>query len=148
MKSILLVFTLLLAPVTEGANQNPPAGTCILRVHVTGFRSQRGAAGASIFKSADGWPEQNDKAFAQNEVPISGNEATIPFHLPPGKYGVVALDDQKKNHKLDRNLLGVPTEGFGFANNPAVFLTAPPFEAASVNVGCPVTNIDVKLIYK
>jgi uncharacterized protein (DUF2141 family) len=58
------------------------------------------------------------------------------------------LHDENKNEKLDRNFLSIPTEGFGFANNPRVFLTAPPFAQASVDVTCPVTEINVKMIYK
>ena len=42
----------------------------------------------------------------------------------------------------------IPKEGFGFANNPHVNLTTPSFKEASVNVTCPVTEINVTLQYK
>ena len=147
MKSIFLVFTLVLAPAAKSANLSP-ADKCLLRVHATGFRNQKGAAGAELFTSPDGWPEKNDKSFADEEVPITGTQATLSFHAPPGRYAVVVLHDENQNRKLDRDFLGVPTEGFGFANNPPVFLKSPPFEAAAVNLTCPTTDIDVKMIYK
>jgi uncharacterized protein (DUF2141 family) len=125
-----------------------PEGKCTLRIHATGFRSQKGMADAVIFASPDGWPEQKDKSVADDAVPISGSEATFTFKLPPGKYAVAVLDDANENQKLDRNLLGVPTEGFGFANNPPVFLTAPSFAQAAVPLLCPVTRVPVKIIYK
>ena len=121
---------------------------CTLLIHVTGLRNQKGYAGAAIFASPDGWPEKQDKAVAHDGWPFSGSAATLTFKLAPGKYGVVVLHDENKNEKLDRNFLGVPTEGFGFANNPRVFLTAPPFSQATIPVTCPVTKIDVKIIYK
>ncbi len=146
LKSILVAAILLSTAAAGGAN--PPPRKCLLRVHATGFRNQKGLAGGQVFTSPDGWPEKNDKAFASDEVPIAGTQATLSFHLPPGVYGVVVLHDENEDQKLDRNFLGVPTEGFGFANNPPVSLTAPPFHAATVNVTCPVTDINVKLIYK
>jgi uncharacterized protein (DUF2141 family) len=124
------------------------AELCTLRIHATGFRNQKGFAGAAIFASPDGWPERENKSVAHDGFPFTGSDATLTFKLPPGKYGVVVLHDENKNEKLDRNFLGVPTEGFGFANNPPVFLTAPSFERATVAVTCPVTSIDVKIIYK
>jgi uncharacterized protein (DUF2141 family) len=50
--------------------------------------------------------------------------------------------------KLDRNFFGVPKEGFGFSNNPRVVVSAPSFQAASVAVRCPSTQVDIRLIYK
>jgi hypothetical protein len=41
-----------------------------------------------------------------------------------------------------------PKEGFGFANNPHVGLTTPKWQEAAVNVTCPVTEINIQLIYK
>ncbi len=127
---------------------DPAEPECTLLIHATGFRNQKGFAGAAIFASPDGWPEKEDKSVAHDGFPISGSEVTLPFKLPPGKYAVVVLHDENKNEKLDRNFLGIPTEGFGFANNPHVLLTAPSFAQATVPVTCPVTNIDVKMIYK
>jgi uncharacterized protein (DUF2141 family) len=121
---------------------------CTLRIHVTGFRNNRGAAGGTVFASADGWPEQNSKSLVHGPFPIVNGEAAEEFHLPAGKYAVAVIHDENMNHKLDRNFLGIPKEGFGFANNPKVALSAPSFEAAAIQVTCPVTEIEIRLIYK
>jgi uncharacterized protein (DUF2141 family) len=125
------------------------AGTCSLIIHVTGFRNTKGKLGAELFTSSAGWPEDVDKSYRHDHFPIEGDHATARFdHLPPGKYGVVVLHDENENKKLDRNLLQVPKEGFGFANNPHVFLAAPPIEKATIPVTCPATTTEVHLIYK
>ncbi len=134
--------------VSDSAMPNSAVPSCTLRIVATGFRNHKGYAGAAIFASPDGWPEQQDKAVVHDGFPFSGSEATLNFKLPPGKYAVVVLHDENKDEKLDRNFLGIPTEGFGFANNPRVFLTAPSFAQAAVAVTCPVTTIGVKMIYK
>ena len=68
--------------------------------------------------------------------------------LPPGDYGVAAIHDENSNAKLDRNFIGIPKEGFGFANNPHMGLSAPPFRAALVHVKCPVTDTGIHLQYR
>ena len=90
-----------------------------------------------------------DKSFRHDDFPIEGDHATARFdHIPPGKYGVVVLHDENENKKLDRNAFMIPKEGFGFANNPRVFLSAPPIEKATIPVTCPVTTTEIHLIYK
>jgi uncharacterized protein (DUF2141 family) len=126
----------------------PGKTLCTLRIHVTGFRNNQGKAGGTVFATADGWPENNSKAVVHGGFPISGNQAMESFQVPAGRYGVAVIHDENRNHKLDRNFLGIPKEGFGFANNPKVGLSTPSFQAASVDVGCPVTQIDIQLIYK
>lgn len=128
--------------------QGSPGGACTLTIHVDGFRNHKGVAGGTVFKSPAGWPEDNDKALVHKPFPIEGDHATLTFQLPPGKYSVAVLHDENANHKLDRNLLRYPKEGFGFANNPKIGLSAPPFQAAQVDVGCPETSITVHLVYK
>lgn len=58
------------------------------------------------------------------------------------------IHDENENQTLDRNLFGIPKEGFGFANNPRVIFAAPSFQAASVAAGCPKTRVEIGLIYK
>lgn len=145
MRSVLLPLVLLFLLPGAAPTQ---AENCTLNVHIAGLRDTKGFAAAVIFASPDGWPEQEDKAYTKDAVPVPGPTATVSVHLPPGKYAVAVLHDENENHKLDRNMLNIPTEGFGFANNPTVFLTAPSFKRAEINVGCPVTDINVKMIYK
>lgn len=36
---------------------------CTLIINIDGFRNARGAAGATIFTSPNGWPEDNKQAY-------------------------------------------------------------------------------------
>ncbi len=124
---------------------------CTLRIHVDGLRNSKGNLGTVLFTSADGWPEDLGKSFRHGPAPIDadGHEGTAVWkNLPPGNYGVAVIHDENSNHKLDRNFIGIPKEGFGFANNPHVGLSAPAFQAALVHVGCPFTGITIHLQYK
>lgn len=151
---LLLVCTADLAGAGSAPRALPQSQSefgCTLRIHVDGLRNSTGVVGAAIFKTPDGWPEDMSKALHHWPTPIApaAHQATAVMRdLPPGDYGVVAIHDENKNHKLDRNFLGVPKEGFGFANNPHVALSAPKFQAAIVHVVCPATETTIHMIYK
>jgi uncharacterized protein (DUF2141 family) len=145
----IIVAQALFTPCPAAPRSGNSPSNCSLTVDVEGFRSRKGVVGCAVFQSPAGWPEDDDKAYTRAAVPISGDTVALSFkHVPPGRYGVVCLDDENANHRLDRNLFRVPKEGFGFANNPHVAFSAPSWKDASVNVGCPATRIDVQLIYK
>ena len=162
MKIALLITSMLIfgvappGPGTEQAVTNPVQNDksdtgCSLRIHVDGLRNSTGVVGAVIFASPEGWPENTDKSLHHwpSEIPQGKHEATAIWeNLPPGNYGVAVIHDENKNRKLDRNFLGIPKEGFGFANNPHVGLSAPAFDAARVHMTCPVTEITIHLQYK
>ena len=147
--AVVLAFTL---PSTVASPQDSPATPgCTLRIHVDGLRNSVGVVGSTIFTSSIGWPEDNSKSFRHGPTPIeaSQRQATAAWeNLPPGDYGVAVIHDENKNHKLDRNMIGWPKEGFGFANNPHVGLSAPAFKEAIVHVTCPVTETTIHLQYK
>ena len=151
----MLVLWLCLPFPRHNSAQNATAATgasgCTLRIHVDGLRNSNGVVGSIIFKSSDGWPEDKNKSFRHGPTPIpSGQrEATVIWeHLPPGDYGVAAIHDENSNAKLDRNFIGIPKEGFGFANNPHVGFSAPPFREAVVHVQCPATDTIIHLQYR
>lgn len=147
--SAVLVLALPAVPITQQTAH--AAQGCTLRIHVDGLRNSIGKVGTALFTSAEGWPEDLNKAFRHGPTTITPGErqATAVWeNLPPGDYGVVALHDENENRKLDRNIFGWPKEGFGFANNPYVGLSAPDFRVALVHVVCPTTETIIHIQYK
>ena len=136
--------------VPSQAQAEQPQG-CTLRVHVDGLRNDKGVVGILLFESPDGWPENVAKSLRHEAAPMADGQkqttVTIP-NVPAGDYGVVALHDENKNMKLDKNLIGYPKEGFGFANNPHVGFGPAPFRAALIHVACPATETQIHIIYK
>jgi uncharacterized protein (DUF2141 family) len=154
---VLAILFTLPCPLTTGnsaAQSSPDQGSaahCTLRIHVDGLRNSNGVVGSVIFISPDGWPEDTKKAFRHGPTPIpsGARQSTVVWdQLPSGDYGVAVIHDENRNARLDRNMFGIPKEGFGFANNPHVLLSAPPFRAALVHVQCPATETSIHLQYK
>ena len=148
MKVVHLALLSLVCLGSMASAQSPGNQSCKVLVHIDGFRNQKGNAGVTVFKSPDGWPENNNKSFFHTGHSFTGDKATIEFQLPEGRYAIAVLHDENSNHKLDRNLIGWPKEGFGFSNNPKVGMSAPSFETAAMQINCPVTETTIHLIYK
>ena len=54
--------------------------------------------------------------------------------LAPGRYALSAFHDENDNGELDTNLMGIPSEGYGFGNDASAAFGPPSFEAAAVDV--------------
>jgi uncharacterized protein (DUF2141 family) len=61
---------------------------------------------------------------------ISGGKVIVIYQgLQPGDYAVAFVHDEDGDGQLRKNLLGIPSEGFGISNNPTLF-GAPSFNQA------------------
>lgn len=52
--------------------------------------------------------------------------------LPAGRYAVAVFQDLNGNGELDTNLLGIPTEPYGFSRNAMGNMGPPSFAAAAI----------------
>lgn len=77
----------------------------------------QGTANIMLFKTADGFPADPQKAAYRGQIK---NITERSFHtfkdIPYGKYAVAIFLDENKNGKVDRNLIGMPKEPVGAAN--------------------------------
>ncbi len=118
-------FTL---PVLAG---NPERAN--LTVRVQGLNSNQGQVIARVFRSAQGFPGQPERALRSQTVPVQRGQAVLRFaDLPAGSYAVAVAHDQNNNGELDFNVLGIPSEGVGFSNNPRLLFGPPAFDVAAV----------------
>lgn len=107
-----------------------------LTVTVEGTRSSEGPVLFALYDSADGFPSSERRLQAQMAPAAQPGGATAVFRgLPAGRYALAVFHDANGNGKLDRNLLGMPTEAFGFSNNAMGVASAPSFEQAAVELG-------------
>jgi len=107
-----------------------------LTVTVEGARSSDGQVLFALYDSADGFPSSDRRLQAQMAPAAQPGGATAVFRgLPAGRYALAVFHDANGNGKLDRNLLGMPTEAFGFSNDAMGVASAPSFDKAAVEVG-------------
>jgi len=63
--------------------------------------------------------DENGEVLSAEIHPVTGKSVTLRFDsLSPGPRAVRLFHDENSNGKLDTNFFGIPTEGYGFSNNP------------------------------
>jgi uncharacterized protein (DUF2141 family) len=66
-------------------------------------------------------------------APASKGTTTLTFPaIPPGDYAAQAFHDENANHKMDRNFLGIPKEGFGFSRDAKIRFAPPKWDEAVI----------------
>ena len=131
-KSAILVAVLALGPHLI-SQQSPatPADAHILTVIVENVNKDDGNIGVLVFNSSKGWPEDRFAALKDIVVPAHPGTVTVTVpDLPAGEYAVAVAHDVNKNHKVDKNIFGVPKEQWGMSNNPHATIKAPSFSTA------------------
>jgi uncharacterized protein (DUF2141 family) len=79
-------------------------------------------------------------------LPAATGEVRAVFAgLPDGRYGIAVFHDIDGDEKLAANLLGYPTEPFGFGNDAEVRFSRPSFDAAAITVSGASTRTIVTL---
>ncbi len=110
------------------------AGAADLTVTVNGLRSQQGSVMLALYNSAETFPKSEGRIGAQM-IPASQAGGTVAFrNLPAGRYALAVFHDENGNGKLDMNLVGMPTEAFGFSNDAIGNAAAPSFDKAALDL--------------
>ncbi|WP_077003474.1 DUF2141 domain-containing protein [Variovorax sp. KK3] len=87
----------------------------------------------ALFDSAESYA--SNKMLAAQTVPMKEGTARLAFPgLAPGRYALRVFADENGNGKLDTNLMGLPTERYGFSNDAKGNRAAPAFDAAALQV--------------
>ena len=105
-----------------------------LRATIQNVKPQQGKLWVALYDSADAY--KADRRFAGQMVDASAPELTVIFTgLAPGRYGLSAYQDANGDEKLGTNMLGMPTEPYGFSRAAKAGAFGPPeFEALAVAV--------------
>jgi uncharacterized protein (DUF2141 family) len=120
-----------IAAVSAPADVGQCAGSDnALRIVVSDVRSSAGDVRVDVCSASDFLKACQFGAAAPAR---RGETVVVVPDLPPGEYAVQAYHDGNDNHQVDRNILGIPTEGVGFSNDPPLRFRAPSFKAAAFN---------------
>jgi uncharacterized protein (DUF2141 family) len=108
-----------------------------LTVEITGLRNNTGKIMLQVFDGKERIIDQQMSDIKDKKVTILVNG------LSPGKYAVRFYHDENLNQTMEANLVGKPTEGYGFSNNVTGKFSMPPFEKWLFDL-----NEDKKIILK
>jgi uncharacterized protein (DUF2141 family) len=118
-----LMIALLLTGATQAAE---------LTVTVLGVQHAEGKVMVAAYKAPERFLKQ-PSAVAWTDAQPGSVQATL-HDLAPGEYAVSLYQDRNRNLQLDSNLLGIPTEPYGFSNDAVGKFGPPSFEQARILV--------------
>ncbi len=132
-----------------GAAAPAPAAPGVkLTVALAGIRSDKGSVICELFANAAGYPKDPAKALQLKTVGIKERAASCDFEgLAPGTYAVAAYHDENGNGKLDKNFLGIPSEGVAASNDARGTMGPPSFEKAKFVVAATNLTLTIHLSY-
>lgn len=133
----------------ETAAECPSAdGNTNLQLTIENVRNARGSITVSVYGER---PEDflaKGKKLMKVRFPAKLGTVKGCITLPKsGTYALSLYHDEDGSGKFTTNIVGLPTEGFGFSNNPEVVLGPPGFDAASFATQGAVTTLTIRLKY-
>lgn len=109
-----------------------------LVIHVDNVKSATGQVMVALYDNADGFLKRPVRA-TRARADTAGT--TLVFHdVAPGDYGFSIFHDTNDNGRMDRNLMGIPTEPIAFSNNAQGRMGPPAFDA--VKLAVPAAGLD------
>ena len=131
---------------TAAAPQSQPAAAP-LTIKVTDLRNHKGQLIFGVFRTPDGFPTQQNKSVNWQVKPADADTVVFTASLPPGRYGASVLHDENKNGKMDKNLAGIPVEGYGVTNNPKPRFRSATFEESRFTLPAEGATLTISVQY-
>ena len=151
MMKLLLVLTILgfpgAPPLTTNHLSMSTQAKATLTVDVSGVKERKGKLQVALFNNAEGFPSDTEPFRAEALDITADNALRVVFKdLPAGEYSVAAYHDENGNGKLDKNLLGIPVEDYGFSNDTrGTRMSAPSFEETKLQIAGADATIQVEV---
>ena len=128
--NILLVLILLCTNSVFSQNVDSLNGSGTLTVIIKGFESDEGNCRFALDNSKAVY-ESEDSVWIGKVLPIQNKKVVVTIDsLNYGVYAIRVYQDKNKNSKLDTNLLGIPTENYGFSNVASGWFGPPSWDKA------------------
>jgi len=109
------------------------AGTATLTVKVENVTSAGGSIIVAAYDSKT-FPVRGTKPLSKVTVPAKTGETIVTFpNLAPGTYGLKAMQDENGDGHM-HFVLGMPTEPYGFSNDPDSGMSMPDFDEVKIVV--------------
>ena len=111
---------------------------------VSGLASAEGKLNVALFDKAAGFPK--GKFTLGQIVPAAKGTVNLVFKdVAPGAYAVSVFHDVNDNGRLDANMVGIPSEPYGFSRDARGVMGPPKFEDAAVTVGAEPLKLAIQI---
>lgn len=140
------LFVVAALHVAPARSADEPA-RATLTIEVTDLRKQQGDLVLGVFNTTKGFPTDDKKSVAWGKKKADAETVVFTAEVPPGDYAASVLHDQNANGRMDKNWLGIPSEGYGVTNNPKPKRRAATFKEATFTVPPEGTTVKISIQY-
>lgn len=119
------------------------ASAADLIIHVDDVKAAGGRIEVALYSSAGSFLKT--VAGAAATAASHGPNTVVLKDLPAGEYAFAVFHDANSNGKLDRNLVGIPTEDYAFSNNALGRMGPPSFDQARFTLHAAGATLRVSL---
>lgn len=86
----------------------------MLHIQIEEIKTDKGFIMLALFNNESDFPNKN--AFKVDSVKAIKGEVNLKLsNIPGGTYAIAVYHDENSNGELDKNMIGIPTESFGFS---------------------------------
>ena len=123
-------------------------GPVRLYVDVEGVRNAEGLIAVTLYADDSSRFLAKRGSLYVGRTPAMAPRTSTCIYLPStGTYALGVYHDADADRSYDRNAIGLPAEGYGFSNNPAVILGLPSFRSVRLSVPRNNMRTSIKLRY-
>jgi uncharacterized protein (DUF2141 family) len=116
-----------------------------LTVIITGFTNETGNCRFALDNSKFIY-EREDTVWIGKVLPIVNKQVIVVIDsLAYGEYAVRVFHDENKNEVIDTNILGIPTEDYGYSNNASSWFGPPSWDKAKFIFNKPEMTIEIEV---
>lgn len=123
-------------------------GATTIKVTVENVRNSKGLITAVLY-------DDNPKTFLKNgarldriRVDARESETELCLNAPAaGRYAVALYHDENGNKEFDTDFLGIPTEGYGFSQNPGFRFGKPDVEETVFAIAADQVDLRISILY-
>lgn len=138
----------LAAASAQPACTGTPSATRLL-VRVENVKSSRGLIAVTLYTDVRKKFLAKRGSLYVGRVPARQGRTDVCIHVPkPGIYALAVYHDADADRSFDRTGLGLPSEGFGFSNNPPTLFGLPNFDSVRIPVPRSGSRALVRLRYR
>lgn len=120
-------------------------GGADLKITFEGLLQKHGTIRLALYRSENEFMDECKAALIN--IPVDETPAQMFWlrNLPPGNYALAFFHDENDNFKLDKNILGIPTEPYGFSKMPSSKWRVPEFNEVAIEINSGNNEVVVQL---
>lgn len=95
-----------------------PESVGTIQVEIQNIQTAEGSIRIAIYRGEENFLEDGKAVVTKAALVEKAGTLTVSFpNLPYGEYSVAIYHDLNNNNKLNTNLVGIPSEPYGFSND-------------------------------